>query len=287
MRRPGRTVAAGLAFAVLAGCAHVEVDRRVERGPTLRTFERELAAEGGLAGEVEAKWPQMAVWVSAYDLCRVHKVEEYIEERITERSASSAGPSLALGVTSTLVGAGLFLARPAFSDDPSSRVIDRGGHYGPSTRQLATGWAIGLVIVGVPALVVGVLGYSQAGEEVETRKAEQVLSATEQRCHPRPVNGTVELSDSRGPKGPARETTGGRRCSPPRSCAATPPTGCSSTAAPSSWSPPAPRPSRPSGPARGCSLWARSRRSRSMPWCSSSPRRGCAGPSREVRAPRR
>ena len=191
-----------------SSCTHIEVDKRVERGPTLRTFERDLAAEGGLAGQVEAKWPQLSVQVSAYDLCRTHKVEEYVEETITERTATSSGPALALGVTSTLVGAGLYLARPLFPGDPNTRVIDQGGNYGPSQRQVFTGWSIGFVIVGVPALVVGVLGYSQAGEDVQTRKVEQVVSATEQRCHSRPVNGKLELSDSGGSAPLARDTTG-------------------------------------------------------------------------------
>lgn len=207
MRRAA--LAAAFAWAVSA-CAHIEVDKRVERGPSLRTFDRELVAEGGLAGQVEAKWPQLTVQVSAYDLCRIHKVEEYVEETITERTATSSGPALTLGVTTTLVGAGLYLARPLFPGAPNSQVIDQAGNYGPSQRQVFTGWSVGFLVVGIPALVVGVLGYSQAGDDVQTRKVEQVVSATEQRCHLRAVDGKLELGDSAGAPGLARQTRAGQ-----------------------------------------------------------------------------
>lgn len=178
----------------LTGCAEVELNRRVERGPLLRRYERPVTLAGGFRAEARVLWPALSITVTSFDRCQRQVVEEYAEEVITERSGASAGPALALGITASTVGAGLLAGRTFFSAQPDRRVIDRGGNYGPSERQLATGWAIGLLGVGTPALVVGLLGYARTGVESVVSRAEQVVSAAEERCHQRPVSGTVELS---------------------------------------------------------------------------------------------
>ncbi|MFZ5467804.1 MAG: hypothetical protein ACOZIN_00085 [Myxococcota bacterium] len=184
--------------ASVAGCVHVERVERVEKGPLLRTHERRTVVEGGLAGDIEVAWPKLTAKVARFQLCRTEQVDEYAEEHVTERSVPSAGPALGMGVSTTLVGGGLLAARSAFSAEPNRSVIDESGHFGPSSRELATAWSIGLLTVGVPALVVGLWGAAHSGEEVEVRKSELVVGVRDERCERKPAAGSLALVDGTG-----------------------------------------------------------------------------------------
>jgi hypothetical protein len=178
--------------AALAGCGHVRSETRVERGPTLRSFEREgPATPGGVEATAQAQWPKLALRFSRYDVCKNERVEEFVEERITEVTAPAAAPAISTGVTATLVGAGLWLGSGLFSNQPNTRYIDATGRYGPTDRQVAQGWGTVFLVVGVPALATALVGLAQTGERVETGKAEAVVSAVEAHCHQQPASGAV------------------------------------------------------------------------------------------------
>jgi hypothetical protein len=113
-------------------------------------------------------------------------------------------------VVNTLIGGGLLLARPLFSDAPNTRAIDQGGHYGASDRGLATGWGVVFAVIGLPALVVGIAEYAQIGEERQTRKSEEVMSSLDERCHLRPVDGKLSVIGSDGSELLSRQTASGR-----------------------------------------------------------------------------
>lgn len=190
------------AAGVLLGssCAEVTSEMRRERGPLIRAFERQVAKEpAGLRAEVHARWPALELRVLSSNVCRTEAVRDYSEEVITERSAKAAGPSIALGVTTTAVGAALLLLRGAFSSTPDYSVIDGSGRYGASQRQYAVGWGVGLVVVGVPSMVLGVVGLAQSGESTSTRLVDQVADANEARCDERPASGKLAVI---GPSGP-------------------------------------------------------------------------------------
>lgn len=180
------------------GCANIEKTTRTERGPLLRTFERPQVLEGGVKGEVRATWPVLSVSLVGFDTCRSQQVEEYAEERITERRAPAVGPAISLGLIGTLGGGGLLAFTPVFDDHPNTRVIDEGGRYGPSTRSYTVGVGITMLAVGVPALVVGIIQALQSGEDTEVTKVEQVRTQRDVRCNDRPVEGPVELVSERG-----------------------------------------------------------------------------------------
>lgn len=209
-----RAISAAVLLCVFgSACVTVHQDTRTERGPVLSATEREVPLEGsGVQASVDARWPMMTLKFESYQLCRRERVEEVVEERITESYAPSAGPSFALGVTGTVVGAGLFGLRGAFSNEPNTRFIDETGHYGPAPRQVATGWSYVLLGVGVPALVTGIIGLVQSGESVEQAKVQQVASAFETQCHLRPAEGQVELvrADGEGPELVTVPTLNGR-----------------------------------------------------------------------------
>ncbi len=181
------------ALAALAGCVPVESQTRTERGPLLRAYDRQQVVEGGVRGEVEVAWPRATISIEGFDTCRTLHLEEYAEERTTEKSSPAAGPSLSIGVVGTAVGAGLLAFSPLFSNQPNKGVIDGSGHYGAPPRAYATGWGIGTIVVGIPALVVGLVGYLHSGEETETKKVEQVSSQDDRECNARPMVGPLHL----------------------------------------------------------------------------------------------
>ncbi len=196
------------ALAALAGCVPVESQTRTERGPLLRSFDRPQVVEGGVRGTVEVAWPKATVSVNGYDTCRTLHLEEYAEEKTTERSSPSAGPALSIGVVGTAVGLGLLAATPAFSNAPNKSVIDGSGHYGAPPRTIATGWGIGTAIVGLPALVVGLVGYFHQGEETETTKVEQVSGQEDRECNLRPMAGPAQWVGEKGPVGEVKLVDG-------------------------------------------------------------------------------
>lgn len=204
MKRWGAAV-----LALATACVHVDEDTRVERGPLLRTYEREgPSSPGGLKLRVQAHWPEVTFSFSRYELCRHEQVEEYAEEHITEKTSPSAGAALASGVTTSLLGGVLWLARGAFSSAPDTKQIDGGGHYGPSDRTNATVWSVVLMGLGVPAMAVGGIGLWQTGEVTRTERVAQVASSKDSLCNETPAKGHAELLTERGPSGRAFETQG-------------------------------------------------------------------------------
>jgi hypothetical protein len=201
--------AAAAALAVLCGCIQVHTDTRVERGPTLRTYERDGATlPGGVRARAEAHWPTVSLSFVRYEKCDREQVEEYGEEHITEKTVPSAGPALASGISTSLLGVGLLLARGLFSSAPDTRTIDGGGRYGSSDRTNATVWSCVLMALGLPALTVGVVGLSQAGEETHTERVEQVVSSKQHPCREVPADGRVEWVDEKGATGKTFATAG-------------------------------------------------------------------------------
>lgn len=191
-------VVLGLAVLGLAGCATVDSTTRVERGPLLRKFERPVLLEGGVAADVRVEWPRLALTVVASDVCRAETVEEYAEEKITERSSNASGPTLSTGIANTLASAVLFGVSFAVNAQPNLNIIDAAGNYGASTRQILQGVSLVTLGVGVPALIVGLITRFRTGEEVVAQKAEQVVSQKDARCNERPASGPVVLVSAKG-----------------------------------------------------------------------------------------
>jgi hypothetical protein len=171
---------------------------RTERGPLLRTFDRPRVVEGGVRGQLSAEWPKLTLTLEGFDTCRTERIEEYAEEKIHEHRGTGAGASLSVGVVGTGAGALLLAFSPLFSNQPNTGSIDGAGHYGAPPRDIATGWGIGLMIVGAPALAVSVVQFLRTGEEVEATKVEQVANQSDEICHVRKVDGPILLSSERG-----------------------------------------------------------------------------------------
>lgn len=183
---------------LVSACAPLETNTRTEHGPLLRTYTRPQMVEGGATVDVRADWPTLKLTLAAYDTCRAETVEEYAEERITERTARSAGPALATGIANVLAAGVLFGVSFAVSDAPNVSTIDEAGRYGASTRQYVQGVSLATLIVGVPALAVGVIGMLRSGTDIETLKTEQVVSQKDARCNKRPAAGPVTLVGAKG-----------------------------------------------------------------------------------------
>ena len=124
-----------LLLSLASGCMHVETTTRVERGPMLRSFEREQVVEGGARATVTAKWPELTVGLRGHDTCRVQTVEEYAEEQTTERTSRSAGPALSAGIVNGLAGIILLSVSQFVSNDFNKSMIDINGRFPPSPRQ--------------------------------------------------------------------------------------------------------------------------------------------------------
>lgn len=201
-------LAAGAALVV--GCAPMQAERRVERGPLLRTYSKEaVLGQRTLAADVEASWPRLTMRFITSDVCRTEQHEEYAENIIIESYEPSAAPATSAGAANTAIGLGLLLARPLFSDEPDRGAIDREGRYGASSRKVATGWGVVLVSLGVPALVTGIIQMARSGEETETRKADSMVSLREEACHPKPATGTLEFAGGPGAPPEPRTITDG------------------------------------------------------------------------------
>lgn len=185
----------------LAACTPLERTVRTERGPLLRSFTREQVVEGAVRGEVRVSWPKLELRVVDHDLCREIAVDEYAEEVITERSSRAAGPALSTGSALTLGAAALFGISYALSATPDTSIIDTAGRFGPPPRTVLQGWSLVSLVVGVPALVVGLVGYLRTGEEIEQRKTEQETGQRDVECHTRGVSGPLRLVSRRGEVG--------------------------------------------------------------------------------------
>lgn len=185
-------------LALASGCARIEANTRVERGPLLRTYERPVLLEGGLTADVRAEWPLLKLTVVGYDVCRAEKVEEYAEDHITERTSSAVGPALSTGIANVLASGVLLATSFLVSAAADTNVIDGGGRYGPSTRQYLQGSSLITLGVGLPSLVVGLVTKLGTGDEVVTTRAEQVVGQKEARCNERPANGPLALVSAQG-----------------------------------------------------------------------------------------
>ena len=200
---------AGAAVLVLAvGCAPLDVERRTERGPVLRTYTQEKSlGERQPFADIQAQWPELTVSFTTADICRTEHHEEYSEEIISTYYSRGAAPSVSTGGALTAVGGFLLVGRTLFSDKPRLMAIDRTGHYGASNRELATGWGTALLVLGVPALVTGLVELSRSGEKRETRKMDEMVALREVPCQAQPADGVVELAGGHGPPPPARMTS--------------------------------------------------------------------------------
>lgn len=190
-----------VAFLAFAACTPVERTVRTERGPLLRSFTRPLILEGGLRGEVRVDWPALNVRVLQHDVCRELAIDEYVEERVTERSSRAAGPALSTGSALTLASAVLVGISFAVSPTPDMSVIDTAGRFGAPPRTVLQAYSLGALIAGVPALVVGVIGYLRTGEDIEQRKVEQETGQRDVECNTRGLSGTARLLSRRGEVG--------------------------------------------------------------------------------------
>lgn len=186
---------------LLTGCARIEQTVRTERGPLLRSFTRPQVVEGGLRGQVKVSWPRLELQVEAHDVCREVSLDEYAEERITERSSPAAGPALSTGIASTLGAGVLFGVSFLLSNAPDTTVIDTAGRFGPPPRTIMQGSAVVALAVGLPALVVGAIAWLRTGEETEQRRVEQETGQRDVECHQRGVAGTLRLHGARGDVG--------------------------------------------------------------------------------------
>ncbi|WP_240359054.1 hypothetical protein [Pyxidicoccus trucidator] len=201
----------GVAVLVLAvGCAPLDVERRTERGPVVRTYTQEKTLGERLPfADIRVQWPQLSVSFTTADICRTEHHEEYAEEVISTRYSQGAAAAVSFGGILTAVGGGLLLGRSLFSDSPDRSAIDREGHYGASSREVATGWGAALTILGVPALVTGLVMLSRSGEDRETRKADEMVALREVPCQAKPSDGVVELAGGSGPPPQPRLTSNG------------------------------------------------------------------------------
>lgn len=191
-----------------SACTRIDATTRVERGPLLRTYERPTLLEGGLTSDVRVEWPMLKLTVLGYDVCRAEQVEEYAEEKITERTSSAAGPALSTGIANTLASAVLLAVSFVVPSTANVNIIDAGGRYGPSTQQYLQGASLVTVGIGVPALVVGLVARLTSGEEVVAQKAEQVVGQKDARCNERPATGPMSLVSAQGAALPVQVTDG-------------------------------------------------------------------------------
>ena len=201
----------GAAVLVMAvGCAPLDVERRTERGPLLRTYSQEKALNERIPfATTQVQWPQLTLAFSSSDICRTEQHGEYAEDIISTHSNTGAAAAVSTGGIFTVLGGTLLVGRTLFSDSPNRAAIDERGRYGASSRDVATGWGLGLLIVGVPAVVAGIVQISRSGETRETRKTEALLSLREVPCQAKPVDGVVELAGGSGPQPPPRLTLNG------------------------------------------------------------------------------
>lgn len=194
-----RLLAVALTLSASA-CVGLRVDTRIERGATLQTFEERGSPErGGIRAKVALEWPTARIELWRFDRCPIHRVEEFEELRITERTSQGGFAALGMGVTTALLGGGLLLGQPLFSEAPNTRAIDSAGRYGPSPRQQARGFGIGLLVLGIPTLASAALQLSASGETTETVRRQQRTALEPVFCNEAPIAGQAELLGTRGP----------------------------------------------------------------------------------------
>lgn len=182
----------------LAACTAIDSTTRTERGPLLRSFERPVLLPGGVTSDVRVEWPLLKLTVVGYDVCRAEQVEEYAEEKITERTSTASGPALSTGIANTLASGVLLAVSFLVASSANTNIIDAGGFYGPSTKQYLQGASLVTLGIGVPALIVGLIARARTGEDVQALRAEQVVSQKDVRCNERPVTGPLTMLSAQG-----------------------------------------------------------------------------------------
>jgi hypothetical protein len=140
--------------------------------------------------------------VASYESCYQEQVDEFLERRVVQYYAPSAAPTLAAGASNLVAGGALWLARNLFSPvaPPAS----------PSPRQVATVTSYVLMGLGLPAVVVGIVGLAQSGERVEQGRVEEVVQARDLPCHPEPAQGTLTLVTGELPPPPPLKLVQGK-----------------------------------------------------------------------------
>ncbi|NVJ19239.1 hypothetical protein HV826_34565 [Myxococcus sp. AM010] len=210
---PGGPAMKRLGAAVLVtavGCAPLDVERRTERGPLLRTWSQEKALNERIPfATTQVQWPRLTLSFSSSDICRTEQHGEYAEDIISTHGNTGVAAEVSSGGVFAVLGGTLLVGRSLFSDTPNRSAIDEHGRYGASSRDVATGWGLGLLVVGVPAVVAGIVQLSRSGETRETRKRAELLSLREVPCQPKRVDGVVELAGGPGPQPPPRLTLNG------------------------------------------------------------------------------
>jgi hypothetical protein len=191
---------AAAAAAVLFGsaCFHMETTTREEKGLTLRNFHREEKVGEGVSARLEITWPMLRAEVSGFDVCRDSVVEEAVVTSITERSSRATGPALSTGITNLGASGILFGTSFLASAAPDYGSVDADGRPGLSARATMQTVSLVTLIVGAPALVVGLISAAQSGEQTEERAVERVVEAHEIKCHHRPLSGPVALMGLQG-----------------------------------------------------------------------------------------
>ena len=192
----------------LAACTAIDSTTRTERGPLLRSFERPVLLQGGVTSDVRVEWPLLKLTVVGYDVCRAEQVEEYAEEKITERTSTASGPSLSTGIANTLASGVLLAVSFVVASSANTNIIDAGGFYGPSTKQYLQGASLVTLGIGVPALIVGLIARARTGEDVQAQRAEQVVSQKDVRCNERPVTGPMTMLSAQGAALPTQVVDG-------------------------------------------------------------------------------
>ncbi|WP_426749157.1 hypothetical protein [Myxococcus sp. Y35] len=201
----------GAAVLVTAvGCTPLDVERRTERGPLLRTYSQEKALNERIPfATTQVQWPRLTLAFTSADICRTEQHGEYAEDVVSTHYSRGAAAAVSTGGIFTVLGGALLAGRTLFSDTPNRSAIDAEGRYGVSSRDVATGWGVGLLIVGVPAVVAGIVQLARGGETRETRKTDELLTLREVPCQSKPVDGVVELAGGPGPQPPPRLTING------------------------------------------------------------------------------
>lgn len=190
--------ALSLTLVLVTACAGMDETVRKERGPLLRTFERPRVVEGGVAGRVSVAWPLLTVQLQGFDTCRTETIDEYAEDEIHEHRGSGAGAALSAGVLFTVASGVLLGVGQLLSGTPNFNTIDGAGNYGAPPRFTARAWSLGLIIVGLPALTVGIVQSLRTGEDVETVRVEQLASQRDETCNVRAIDGPLWLRSESG-----------------------------------------------------------------------------------------
>jgi hypothetical protein len=177
------------------GCVTLETEQRVERGPQLRTYEREVPlGVAGVAGTVQAKWPDLGLRFFRTDSCRTEAVSVFREDVIVETRDPNASWMLAAGATQMAWGGILFASRGLFDDEPSCSDVNGQTECGWSNQKLVTNISYLLVGLGIPAVVAGVIGLTREGETRTQRQVEEVAPKDTHPCQLSPLDGTVEIA---------------------------------------------------------------------------------------------